>query len=42
VEFKAVAEIFFGPRVLYRHQGLAFRASSNDVVDDAAWQTITS
>jgi hypothetical protein len=42
VEFKAVAEIFFGPRVLYRHQGPAFRASSNDVVDDAAWQTITS
>jgi hypothetical protein len=42
VEFKAVVEIFFGPRVLYRHQGPAFRASISDVVADAAWQAITS
>jgi hypothetical protein len=42
VEFKAVAEIFSGPRVLYRHQGPAFRASISDVVADAAWQAITS
>jgi hypothetical protein len=42
VEFKAVAEIFSRPRVLYRHQGPAFRASISDVVADAAWQTITS
>jgi hypothetical protein len=34
VEFKAVAEIFSGPRVLYRHQGPAFRASIRDVVVD--------
>jgi hypothetical protein len=42
VEFKAVAEIFSEPRVLYRHQGLAFRASISDAVADAAWQAITS
>jgi hypothetical protein len=42
VKFKAVAEIFSRPRVLYRHQGPAFRASINDVVADAAWQAITS
>jgi hypothetical protein len=42
VEFKVVAEIFSGPRVLCRHQGLAFRASISDVVADAAWQAITS
>jgi hypothetical protein len=42
VEFKAVAEIFSRPRVLYRHQGPAFRASTSDVVADAAWQAITS
>jgi hypothetical protein len=34
VEFKAVAEIFSGPRVLCRHQGPAFRASIRDVVVD--------
>jgi hypothetical protein len=32
VEFKAIAEIFFGYRVLYRHKGPAFMASRNDVV----------
>jgi hypothetical protein len=42
VEFNAVGEIFSGPRVLGRHQGLAFRASISDAVADAAWQAITS
>jgi hypothetical protein len=42
VEFKAVAEIFFGSRVLCRHKGPAFRISRSDVVADAAWQAITS
>jgi hypothetical protein len=37
VELKAIAEIFFGSRVLCRHKGLAFRASRSDVVADAAW-----
>jgi hypothetical protein len=36
VEFKVAAEIFFGPRVRYRHQAPAFRASISDVVADAA------
>jgi hypothetical protein len=38
VEFKAIAEIFFGSRILYRHKGPAFRTSRSD----AAWQAITS
>jgi hypothetical protein len=42
VEFKAVAEIFFGSRVLYWHQGPAFRTSRSDAVVDAARQAITS
>jgi hypothetical protein len=42
VEFKAIAEIFFGSRVLCRHQGLAFRTSCSNAVADAAWQAITS
>jgi hypothetical protein len=42
VEFKAVAEIFFGSRILCRHKGPAFRTSRRDVVADAAWQAITS
>jgi hypothetical protein len=42
VEFKAITEIFFGSRVLYRHKGSAFRTSHSDTVADAAWQTITS
>jgi hypothetical protein len=42
VEFKAIAEIFFGSRILYRHKGPAFRTSCSDAVADAAWQTITS
>jgi hypothetical protein len=36
VEFKAIAEIFFGSRVLCQHKGLAFRISRSDVVADAA------
>jgi hypothetical protein len=42
VEFKAVAEIFFGSRVLCRHKGPDFSTSRNDAVADAAWQAITS
>jgi hypothetical protein len=42
VEFKAIAEIFFGSRVLCWHKGPAFRTSCSDVVANAAWQAITS
>jgi hypothetical protein len=42
VEFKAIAEIFFGSRILCRHKGPAFRTSRSDVVADATWQAITS
>jgi hypothetical protein len=42
VAFKAIAEIFFGSRVLCWHKGPAFRTSRSDVVADAAWQAITS
>jgi hypothetical protein len=42
VEFKVVAEIFFGSRVLSRHKGPAFRTSHSNAVADAAWQAITS
>jgi hypothetical protein len=38
VEFKAITEIFFGSRILCRHNGPAFRTSRSD----AAWQAITS
>jgi hypothetical protein len=41
VEFKVIAEIFFGCRVLYQHKGPAFRTSRSDAVVDAAWQAIT-
>jgi hypothetical protein len=41
VEFKAIAEIFFGSRVLCQHKGPAFRTSHSDAVVDAAWQAIT-
>jgi hypothetical protein len=37
VEFKAIAEIFFGSRVFCRHTGPAFRTSHSDAVADAAW-----
>jgi hypothetical protein len=42
VEFKAIAEIFFGSWILCRHKGPAFRTSRSDAVADAAWQAITS
>jgi hypothetical protein len=42
VEFKVIAEIFFGSRILYRHKGPAFRTSRSDAIADAAWQAITS
>jgi hypothetical protein len=42
VEFKAIAEIFFGSRILCWHKGPAFRTSRSDAVADAAWQAITS
>jgi hypothetical protein len=42
VEFKAIAEIFFGSRILCRHKGPAFRTLRNDAVADAARQAITS
>jgi hypothetical protein len=42
VEFKAIAEIFFGSRVLCRHKGPAFRTSRSDAIADATWQDITS
>jgi hypothetical protein len=42
VEFKAIAEIFFGSRILYGHKGPAFRTSRGDAVADDAWQAITS
>jgi hypothetical protein len=42
VEFKTIAEIFFGSRILCRHKGPAFRTSGSDAVADAAWQAITS
>jgi hypothetical protein len=42
VEFKAIAEIIFGSRILCRHKGPAFRTSRSDAVADAAWQAITS
>jgi hypothetical protein len=42
VEFKAIAEIFFGSRILCRHKGPAFRTSRSDAVADAALQAIMS
>jgi hypothetical protein len=36
VEFKGIAEIFFGSRVLCRHKGPAFKTSRSDAVADAA------
>jgi hypothetical protein len=37
VEFKAIVEIFFGSRILCRHNGPAFRTSRSDAVADATW-----
>jgi hypothetical protein len=42
VEFKAIAEIFFGSRILCRHKEPAFRTSRCSAVANAAWQAITS
>jgi hypothetical protein len=42
VEFKAIAEIFFGCRVHCRQKGPSFRTSHSDAVADVAWQAITS
>jgi hypothetical protein len=42
VEFKAIAEIFFGSRILCRQKRPAFRTSRSDAVANAAWQAITS
>jgi hypothetical protein len=42
VEFKAIAEIFFGSRILCWHKGPAFRTSCSDAVADATWWAITS
>jgi hypothetical protein len=42
VRILAIAEIFFGSRVLCRHKGPAFRTSRSDVVADTTWQAITS
>jgi hypothetical protein len=41
VEFKAIAEIYLGSKVLCRHKGSAFKASRSDVVADVALQAIT-
>jgi hypothetical protein len=42
VEFKSIVEIFFGSRVLCRHNVPAFTTSRTDAVADAAWQAIRS
>jgi hypothetical protein len=42
VEFKAIAEIFFGSRILCQHKGPSFKTSQSDAIADAAWQAITS
>jgi hypothetical protein len=42
VEFKAIMEMFYGPMVISRHTGPAYRASNSDAMADAAWQAITS
>jgi hypothetical protein len=42
VEFKTIALIFFGSRILCRHKGPAFRTLHNNAIADAAWQAITS
>jgi hypothetical protein len=42
VRILAIAEIFFGSRVLCRHKGPTFRTSRSDVVADTTWQAITS
>jgi hypothetical protein len=41
-KYKAIVEILNGPNVLSCHQGLAFRATHQAAVGDAAWQAITT
>jgi hypothetical protein len=41
-EYKAIVEFISGPNVLSRHKGPAFRTTYQDVVANAAWQTITT
>jgi hypothetical protein len=41
-EYKAIVEIFNRPNVISRHKVLAFRATYQDAVADAAWQEITT
>jgi uncharacterized protein YhbP (UPF0306 family) len=41
-EYKVIVEIFSRPNMLNRHKGLAFRATYQDVLADAAWQAITT
>jgi hypothetical protein len=36
-EYKAIVEIFSRPNVITHHKGLAFIATYQDVVADAAW-----
>jgi hypothetical protein len=42
VEYRAIEEIFSISRVIRGYQGLAFQASTINVVADAACQAITS
>jgi hypothetical protein len=39
-EYKAIVEMFNGPNVASRHKGLAFRATYQNGVANAAWQAI--
>jgi hypothetical protein len=41
-EYKAIMEIFSRPNVPSHHKGLAFRATYQDAVANAAWQAITT
>jgi hypothetical protein len=41
-EYKAIMEIFSEPNVLSCHKGPPFRATYQDAVANAAWQTITT
>jgi hypothetical protein len=41
-EYKAIVEIISGPNMLSRQKGSAFKTTCQDVVADAAWQTITT
>jgi hypothetical protein len=41
-EYKAIVKILNRPNVICHHKGLAFKATYQDAVADAAWQTITT